>query len=139
MSDVATTIRQMLLDNGDIAAAVAERIYPDAPEQNAARPFIVYHEISGTSEANLEGPSGFAQDRLQIDCFADTRQAASDLRQLCRLTLQGYRGDPGGLFIHEIFIEGLSGEYEPPVDDSDQGRYVRRFDAIVSHAEAATL
>jgi uncharacterized protein DUF3168 len=135
MADLGVAFRGQLLADADVSAIVVDRIYPDTPEQGAPMPFAVYHEISGNSIENVLGSSGFAQDRIQVDCVAAAKTTASDLREKIRVAVQNHFGDMQGIFVSGVSVEGTSGDYEPPIDKSDSGRYVRRIDFVISHAE----
>ena len=65
-------IRQILRDDADVLALVAERIRPQkaAAADRAAGAYIVYNDVSSTSFEHFEGASGMAQALMQIDGFS---------------------------------------------------------------------
>jgi hypothetical protein len=51
----------------------------------------VMYRISGGADYIMDGPSGLAQARVQIDCHADTYSGAKALARQVRVALSGYR------------------------------------------------
>ena len=58
-------------------------------------PAIVLHLVDGPRpDMTMEGPSGLTVSLVQVDCWAGTDQAASDLADAVRPLLTGLRRDP---------------------------------------------
>lgn len=136
MSDVGKGIVTLLQTRPAVRDLVAERIYPTWLPKGAARPNVVYHEIDGVSEEHLKGAGGVRHTRLQYDVLADTAIEANQVREQLRLALQGYRGAAGDEDVLGVSVADLRSSFEPPIDGSDRGRYVRSIDFLISHTEA---
>jgi hypothetical protein len=143
---IGEALLQLLLATPELTALVGDRIYPGEVPQKPERPnplypCIVYHEISGDSLKHLSGVTGFADSRLQFDCHGLRSHEASQVRQVLRLKLQPYRGMAGPLFISNVEVDtgGRRDEYVPPIDGSDDGRYIKQIDFMVQHSEPAVL
>lgn len=143
---IGEALLQLLLGTPELTALVGDRIYPGeipqkAPLPNPMYPCIVYHEITGDSLKHLSGITGFAESRLQFDCHGLRSHEAREVRQVLRLKLQAFRGMAGPLFIANVEVDtgGRRDEYVPPIDGTDQGRYIKQIDFMVSHSEPAVL
>lgn len=95
MKDVRRALRSFLLGAPAIAAVVAERVYTIKLPQGTTLASIVFNRISGGGDYHMQGLSGFAQHRFQIDAWAPTADAAASLADLIRDRIDGYRGDMG--------------------------------------------
>lgn len=74
--------------------AGGRRYWGRAP-QGEARPFVVMNLVSGLRHYHNQGETALVQYRLQLDAYADTMLAASDLIDAAIAALSGYRG--GGI------------------------------------------
>lgn len=72
-------VRKLLLDTPAMKAFVDKRVDWGVRSQGAALPAVVLHLISAVPGMTMAGPSGWSQDRLQIDCWARTYKAAHDV------------------------------------------------------------
>ena len=89
---VEDAIRKLLVDDASVSAEVGSRVYYQFPARNAARPFIVLHQVSGDHDHDLSGASGHATTRIQADLCDDRDQLArlKGLAESVRQALQGY-------------------------------------------------
>ena len=69
-----------------------ERIFPVKLDQGVKKTSIVYSRISGLGDHTMQGPSGLARPRIQIDCWAPTANAAALLADLVKNRIDGFRG-----------------------------------------------
>ncbi len=130
--EIQNAIRDALLDDTSVAAAVVERCFPDILPQNTPRPAIVSTVVSTLVHTHLQGPSNLESSRVQIDVYADTRSAADDLSRLCQGVLHAEgRGEWGSLTVRGLEIEsGIRHDRVPPADGSDEWLYVTSFDVL---------
>lgn len=68
------------------------RVFYDVVPQGTVLAAISITMISGFRTNTLTGPDGWANPRVQIDCYAPTLSQASTLANLVRRTLNGYKG-----------------------------------------------
>jgi hypothetical protein len=92
MNDIVVGARLHLLDLPAIVAVVAQRIYAPILPQKVTYPAIQLQLISDIERPHLRGPDGCPRVRLQVDCWALTRDAAASLGRLCRARLHGFAG-----------------------------------------------
>ncbi len=95
---IGAALRAHLLDDAAIVARVDARVYPlrlpqpkPAPAVNL--PAITYQRISGFRFAHLRGAEALARPRYQVDCYAQTHDAAQALGSLVRQRLNGFSGN----------------------------------------------
>jgi hypothetical protein len=73
--------------------------YPLMAPQTALLPYVIYQRIDGERFGSLTGPSGLAQTRIQVDCYATSYEAAQLAAETIRRKLDGYSGTIGGVRI----------------------------------------
>ncbi len=61
---------------------------------------------------SLDGPSGLAHPRIQIDVWADTYAAVKAAATQVRLALDGYAGTVDGVVIKAVILNGDGDRYE---------------------------
>jgi len=83
----------LLLAAPAVAALAGDRIYPVQLPDAPTYPGLVVTQVFGGGNYDLEGDVGVENCRVQIDCYADTGQAAAnDLATAVRQFLSGFRG-----------------------------------------------
>lgn len=92
MITVGEGLRSYLLAAPAIAALVGTRVYPLRLPQKATFPAIVLQRISDVRWSHLRGAGSLARPRFQVDCWATTHLAATQLGSLCRARLAGFAG-----------------------------------------------
>lgn len=123
-----------------IGSGTSARIYTQAPKQNATLPYIVYTVFLGSSEEHLGGITGMANNRIQLDCYGATEEAAYALAEAVRLApLQMFRGTMGSTYVHCVTSsEGSRAGYDRPEKGTDSRRYWHSRDYSITYAEATS-
>ena len=110
MADIGVALKTHLKTISDITGMVGTlsnaRIYEDEAKQGVETPYIVFEVFGGVSNEWINGVSGVNRNRVQIDCYGDTRSNAYTLAEYVRGYLQMYRGDLGGVFCNGITSNG---------------------------------
>lgn len=106
----------LLKDTAATSSIVSTRIYPFTAPQGITRPFITYQRISGVRWRSVDGPSGMAVPRVQVDAYSPTYAGVKALATAIRQTLDGYRGTVGGVRVGDIALETDRDFYEDAVD-----------------------
>lgn len=137
MSAIGESFRTKLLSYAGVSAIVGQRMYPDALVQRATIPAIVYYVVSTQREHSIGGLQKLAHARIQLDCYAATRTAASALSKAIRETgIDAYRGVTAGYtFCGVEFDSGDEYLQEPPDDGNQEHRYIVSFDCLVHYKE----
>jgi hypothetical protein len=112
MLDIRPSLRAYLLADAAIAAAVIDRVYTIKIPQGVSATCIVYTRISGGGDYHLQGLSGFARHRYQIDSWAPTANGAASLADLIRDRIDGFRGVMGDVTVHGIFFQDQREDYD---------------------------
>lgn len=134
---ITAALRAHLLDDGPIAALVAGRCYPLRLPQKVTLPAIVLTRISETRVAHLRGADALARPRYQVDCWATTHDAATELGTLCRQRLNGYTGtwtdsdSPATLVSVKILIDGVHDLFD---EDISGGSCRHSADYLIWHS-----
>lgn len=135
MKDIRSALRAILLGDSTISTAIdASRIYPGILPQGVTQQSIVYTIVGEDSDYNMQGSSHLARDRIQLDCWAQTVDAAVVLANLVKDELSGFRGTVSygsnspqdSVVIHAVFHDQGRDEY-----DSTAKLHARRRDYFI--------
>lgn len=92
LADLRPGLRALLLADATVAAAVAGRIYAGQLPQGERRASVVFNLISGIGDYNMQGPSGLARPRYQIDAWSPDADVAASLGRAIKGAIDGYAG-----------------------------------------------
>lgn len=117
MKDIRPALRSFLLSYSPISDVVGARLFPIKLPQGTTADSIVYNRISGAGDYHLQGLSGFANNRIQIDAWAPTADKATALADLIRDRIDGYRGEmgtdsPPSITVHGVFMADQREDYD---------------------------
>jgi len=107
MKDIRPALRSFLLGSPQIAAIVVARVYPIKLPQGTTAASVVYNRISGAGDYHMQGLSGFAKHRYQVDAWAPTAEVATTLADLIRDRIDGYQGPMGADSPPTIEVQGV--------------------------------
>ena len=138
-SDVGKAFRSKILGYAAISAIVGQRMYPDNLLQTSTLPAIVYTKISTERDHEITNVTRSAHVRIQMDCYAASREAANDLAHALRNTgICAYTGTVSGIFLGCTTIDsGDTYGTDSPTDGNQVYRYITSFDFKVHYWEAA--
>jgi len=126
MKDIRPALRAFLLADAGIAAIVGTRVYPIKIPQGVKVASIVYFRVSGPGDYSMDGPSGLARHRLQLDSWAPTADAATALANLVKDRIDGYSGVMGSggaaVNVQGVFQTDLREDYDDDVELHRCGR-----------------
>ncbi len=131
LKDIRAGLRTFLLADVAIAAVVTARVYPVRLPQGIKDASIVYSRISAQGDHHMQGPSGLARVRMQIDCYAQTAAAANSLANLVKEAIDGHSGSMGSVPVQGVFFES---ERDLPFDDVS-GMYGVSRDYFITYEE----
>ena len=112
---IETAIRSILINDATVKA-ITTRVYPVALPQSPTYPLILYTKITGMRDHHLQGPSGHAHPRFQIEAWAKTYTEAKTLADAIREALDGYSGTAAGTKIGSCLIESEQDIYESEIE-----------------------
>ena len=118
MADIGTAVRALLAADSGVSALVSTRIYAGPLPQNATLPAILYTTIDGVRDGPFDGPNGFVQSRLQVDCLGSAVDQGGILEakavlKAVRQALNGYSGTTDGVSIRSVHMDSERDLYEP--------------------------
>lgn len=90
-------LRDLLLGTAAITDIVSRRVDWGVRPQGDALPAITLERISGELHMNMNAPSGWETDRVQIECWGRTYKTAKDIALL--LASPGSLTAPAGLLV----------------------------------------
>lgn len=94
----------ILAANAAVTALVpADRIYPGGRlPQRPTFPAISYFRVDGPRVFSMEGPSGYAMPRIQVDIWGRDYAEAQNVGEKVRNALSGFRGTIAGVTVQGI-------------------------------------
>ena len=117
LNDIRPALRSFLLADSTLAIAVGgERIFPVVLPQGQREPSIVYNRISAIGDHTMQGTSGLARPRFQIDAWAATHNAADELARLIKEALDGYSGLMGTVTVQGAFFDTARDDYQADIN-----------------------
>jgi len=122
-----------LLDQSAITAIVSQRIYPMVVPQGQPLPSITLQKISEQENYHLGGTTSLRVARMQIDCYAATPKAASDLSELVRTAMSTQRLLMGTVEVTSVFRENSRDTNERSDNGSDPGDYRNSTDYMIHY------
>lgn len=137
MSAVGSAFRTKILSYTAVSDLVGDRMDPDVIEQGATIPAIAYYVTNTDRASGLAGVTKFASARIRLDCFAASRDAASDISKAIRETgIDRFRGIVNNYtFCGVSFDSGDEYGEDPPTDGNQVHRYVVSFDCVLHYKE----
>ena len=116
----------LLTTSAQITSLCGTRVYPDVRPTNPVYPLIEMKEISGIGRETWD-TSGMQRDRYQFDVYAETKAAATTLRDAVRQVLNGYNGVlSDGTFLQNAWLINKMSSYsdDPRIYKSTMEFYV---------------
>lgn len=110
--DLRAAIYAALLADPDVAAIVGARVFPsDSTSTRRARlpqgagtdPAVTFMVISNVRGKDLDGSTGTARARVQIDCWSEDVAVCVALSRIVRLKWDGFRGTLGSVTVTGAF------------------------------------
>lgn len=127
-----TQLRALLTGSAAVTAlAPAARINWGAHPQGKPLPYIVLAVVSEVPQHTLGGTVNLRQNRVQVDCYADSYAAAHGLAAAVIGALDGYRG---GQF-QGVFHAGTRDSREGGTNEADRP-YRRSLDFTTHWSES---
>ena len=102
-------LRAILFATSSLTDLVGDRIDWGSSPQSVARPNVVMHLVGGAQDLTMKGPDGLFSGRVQIDCFANSFDAAKLSARAVEDVLSGYRNGAFRAVIHLATRDGREG------------------------------
>ena len=110
-----------------VGSSTGARIFPERPKQNAALPYLIVTQSSGSPVMHLGGRSVMETQQYEVLAVGGTRAAADQLARAVFAELTPSNKQMGTAFVAEIVTDlfGDAGD-DLPQDGSDTARYWKR-------------
>lgn len=83
------SLQTLLAAAAAVTALAAGRIAQDRAEQGWPAPFVIYSRTDTDKQTTLDGAVIAAKVTLDLQCWADTREAADALADACEAAIDG--------------------------------------------------
>lgn len=113
-------LRNLLLSIDGVAHLGREGLNWGVPPQGRPRPHVNLSLINGLPDMHFKGPSGWSEDRVQVDCWADRPGEATGLARAIEAGVSGLRTTFQEIRFR-IFVVGRGGGVE-----DDGGKPIHR-------------
>lgn len=115
MAEAEKAIIDILLADAAVTALVGTRVYFATAPQAPVLPYIVMYRISAPRVHSLEGPSGLAAARIQIDMYAKSGASARAVGEAVRVALDCFRDEQSGVNLQcVLLLDEMDGYSEDP-------------------------
>ncbi len=117
-----------------MGAGAADRIRPEALEQGAVGPAIVFHRVQTTYTKVLRGSiQQLRASTIQVDVWTDDADMRELLAEQVRKAIRTWTGTYGGVVIESVEAPEFDGDTNEPPDDASEERYWRTVLRYVVH------
>ncbi len=113
--NIEEALKYIIVNNSTVKA-ITTRCYPATIPQNPEYPLVLYMKITGVRSHHLQGPSGSAHPRFQVEAWAATYAEVKALANAIREALDGYSGTVSGCKVRSILIQSERDSYESAVE-----------------------
>jgi hypothetical protein len=113
------------------AASGPSRIFWTQAPQGVGKPYATLTKITGLRDTTLDGPSGFQEARVQVDCYGLTFGAAKGLARAVEAVLSGLTVTTGGIEFQGCFLDAERDGYE--ADASPDKLFRTSLDFMIFH------
>jgi hypothetical protein len=125
-----------LLANSGVRALVgtppaSQRMHWTQAPQGVAKPYATLTKVTGLRDTTLDGPSGFQEARVQIDCYGLTFASAKGLARAVEAVLSGLTVTTGGIEFQGCFLDAERDGYE--ADAAPDKLFRTSLDFIIFH------
>ena len=112
-----------LMGDTGVTGIIGTRLYPMVVPQDAELPAAAYQQLSGPREHSHSGASGLVRARVQFTCMGASYNAAKDVAEALRLSLDGFKGSMGNVDVQAVFL------------DNEVDGYASTFEAAVTRVD----
>lgn len=133
MADIDENLVTFLTADAGVSAIstlIAVGWIPDAD----STPYVWVSLQDEEDELDLDGSSGYARSRFDIECCSDDIGEAKDLGKAVKTALDGYRGTFGTTHSMGAFVETKDDDYLPLNADDDDQICIAAMGLMVQHA-----
>lgn len=143
MADISFAIREYLINYEDDSSArtvyvlVTNRIYPDAAEEKAPRPHIVYSVTSGNGTHSINAGLSIEQSRIEFECRATDRQVASNIALAVKsaiMDIAAIKNVHSGVWVSDVEYGSMRTQEAPAIDGNDGKEYLSVVDFTFTHS-----
>ena len=94
-----------------VAMLVGRKVYAVMAPQSATYPFVVYRRTSIDREQTLGSPMGVPRVSVEYQVFAGSYEAAREVADAVRATLDGYGGSALGCTVSQTSLEAEADDF----------------------------
>lgn len=111
------------------------RIYPGFIPQGVSLPAVALNLISDVPHHDTDGANGWAEARIQVDCYGALPPAAEAVSEQIRLACDGYSGTMGSSNVQFCFKDDGGDTPESAVGNEADQRFRRRSDYRLAYMQ----
>lgn len=139
--NIATAIRERLLEMAPLASIVSDRVYVDVLPQKPVLPAVKVFKVTELETLHLRGRVGVLTGRVQVDCIARTKAQADSIAMAVKgdgngnsaTGLLGWFGTIGGSPAEVEVIKvsaGVTVDDVERIDEHYEFKVSREFDVM---------
>jgi hypothetical protein len=130
---VKSDLRAFILNDAAIAAIISTRCYSfPAPQKDKEYPYLMLSRIFENPGRNLVAPNERYRESWQIDCYAETDDAAESLKELVRERVDVCAPFTMGSYsVLNMFVEDSADLSELELKGGEDGIYRKQMELII--------
>ncbi len=132
-------IYEELTGDAGVSAIVGTKVFMGAAEQDPARPYVVFSQISSVHENHLTAAAPLARTVIQVDCYETKPGLVDTLAAAVIAALRRFNGTMGTgaatATVRDVYIDDDRDTYDPPKVDEELGTFGRQIDFGIWHTE----
>lgn len=108
--------------DASLVVLAGDQIYWGLAPQDVDGSFITLNVVSGVRDYALSGATGYAESRVQMDCWASTYPLAKALSNAAIAAVSAYRGEVASIHVGGVFVDN-----ERDLNEARQGDIATRY------------
>lgn len=102
---IEPVFRTLLVAAPAVSALVADRVYFANRPQDERRACVVLTLAGANGQHTHDGPAGWVDGVMRLDCLAPSYKAAKELASAVRAAIDGYAGTVAGTAVQYIEVD----------------------------------
>lgn len=137
MSVIKAALVTYLNTKTGLTDLVGTRIEPIESATSSTGARVTFQRIAAEHAHHMRAAAGWCKTTIQIDCWAETAVACSNVAEQVRTALDGMRNTTmSGVTISHVVLQGERDTFEEPVDGSEKGVFRISQDWTLAHTES---
>ena len=121
-----------------ITNLVSTRLYPSVAPESAAKPYVIFSDVTSDHKHHLTAAAGIVIKRVQFTIYATSALIADAIKEAFRAELDGFRGVMGtdSLDVRHVMLSNEIDGFNNPIDGDQTGIHTTILEYEICHSES---